>query len=144
MIWEKLKYFKQTENWGEPDKMDEALLLKLDQLRELVKEPININCGTQGEHVTNSLHYQGKAVDICFPESRKPLIDYYFLAERIGFGGIGIYPYWRYDNQIIGGLHLDTRSVSIASRWIGVMINGKTQYLSFNWDNLKNYKIVRG
>lgn len=144
MIWDELKYFKPNENWGDPDKIDHHLLIALEAFRELIKEPIHVNCGTQGEHVPNSLHYQGKAVDVCFPEIKKPLIDYYFFAERVGFGGIGVYPYWRYNNQIIGGLHLDVRDVGVASRWIGVKIDHKTQYFGFNWENLKNYKIVRG
>ena len=34
------------------------------------------------------------------------------------FGGIGIYPYWKWsDKKLVGGLHLDTRNTSDLKIW---------------------------
>lgn len=38
MIWNKLKNFKKTENWGNPDKMNGSLLLLLDEITSRVKK----------------------------------------------------------------------------------------------------------
>jgi len=142
MNWPQLKNFSPNENWGNPEKMDHRLLKLLDVYRTVVDEQIFVSCGTQGQHVQNSLHYQGKAVDILFPNQHRSLFDCFLIAERFNFGGIGIYPDWVYNGKKIGGLHLDIRIVDYAARWIGVKEFETTLYLSLNKDHLQTYKII--
>lgn len=131
MIWEQLKYFKKEENWGDPEKMDHQLLLELDNFRHFVGYPMVITCGTQGKHVADSLHYQGKAVDIICPSLK--VLDFYLKAERFKFGGIGIYPDWRSNGEQVGGLHLDVREKP--ARWLG-FAGG---YFELTAENLKKF-----
>ena len=57
----------------------------------------------RGEHSENSLHYQGKAIDLHM-EGMTPG-QTARIAMRYFFGGIGIYPDWKHP-----GLHLDIRN----------------------------------
>lgn len=102
--WEKIKYFSREENWGDASKMSFTLVSMLDALREKTGKPIVIHAGyaTSG-HSLGSYHYQGKAAD--FHITGLSLLDQYLLAESIGFGGIGVYPFW--NNP---GLHADIRT----------------------------------
>ena len=103
--WETIKYFKSSENFGDPSKMSYILLLTLDNLREFIGVPIVIHCGYETDgHSENSYHYKGMAVD-CHA-TKIDLYDFYFAATRFSFHGIGIYPLW--NNP---GLHLDIRPV---------------------------------
>ena len=56
----------------------------------------------RGEHSENSLHYQGKAIDLHM--GGMTLGQTARIAMRYFFGGIGLYPGW--NNP---GLHLDVR-----------------------------------
>jgi hypothetical protein len=110
--WKKLKYFKITENWGDPYKMDYQLLLALEKFRSMLNKPITINYGTQGSHVSGSYHYKGMAVDLHVKGME--LFDVFMIAIRIPeFGGIGLYPEW--NNP---GLHLDIRQVDKKVMWV--------------------------
>lgn len=142
MIWNVLKHFSANENWGDANKMDPKLLKMLDNYRGVVNEKIFISCGTQGLHVPNSLHYQGKAVDILFPSSEKSLFDCYLIAEKFNFTGIGLYPDWQFGGKRIGGMHLDLRVSDIAVRWIGVKEMNQTVYIALNEQNLKATKLI--
>lgn len=87
--------------------VSETLLDKLDELRELVGEPIHVTCMYRcPEHnmyvggVPNSVHTLGKAADIwCDGLSVDELAD---LAVQVGFDGIG-----RYYSS--GFVHVDVR-----------------------------------
>ena len=109
--WKDFKYFSPLERWGNPKKIRYELVAKLEKLREFIKNPIVIHCGTQGKHVPGSYHYKGMAVD-CHAEGIS-LIDFYLMAERFNFGGIGIYSWWHPS----GGLHLDIRDTEYGARW---------------------------
>ena len=56
-----------------------------------------------GEHSENSLHYNGKAIDLHM--EGMTLGQSVRIAMRYFFGGIGVYPDWKH-----GGLHLDIRN----------------------------------
>lgn len=135
MIWEQLQHFKKSEAWGDPDKMNHKLLIELDSFRDYIAVPIYISCGTQGAHATNSEHYKGNAVDIVLMSYKIPLFDVYLMAERFAFTGIGIYPFWRYNGSVIGGLHLDMGERR--GRWIGYPVGSEQKYMAINKQNLK-------
>jgi len=109
--WKKIKYFKKEEFLGYGDKMEFFLVQLLDEFRRRLNKPIKILVGyAQKGHAEKSFHYSGKAVDIYIANTHQ--LDLYFLAEKTGFGGIGLYPF----NNFI---HLDNRSfIDGAARWI--------------------------
>lgn len=117
MLKYKDKYFKPEEFRGWYDKMNKELILKLNYLRHLWGKPIVISPvnGAIGRHAGNSrsrhnIDYYGevKAIDI-FPQGieydKKKALDFYLLAKKVGFGGIGVYPHWKPSI----GFHLDIR-----------------------------------
>ena len=87
MDWEKIYYFKPSE-FTNPDKIDEAALLKLDQARSIAGVPFNISSSYRDD--PNSSHSTGKAFDIRCHNS----MWRYFIVEsllRVGFTRIGVY-----------------------------------------------------
>lgn len=161
-VWNKLYYFKKdsfVDKWGEPDKLSDELLLRLDDFRRYVATPVYVTCGTQGKHAKYSQHYIGRAVDVVVSQKDKihhPL-DLILAAERLGFTGIGYYPHWSFRGIQTGGLHLDVRNPKIeidttpdyiASRWLGIKEWDKEKgqfiqnYYALNRDNLMRYKII--
>jgi len=56
-----------------------------------------------GEHSENSLHYNGKAIDLHM--EGMTLGEQSRIAMRYFFGGMGLYPDWKHP-----GLHLDIRN----------------------------------
>ena len=113
-MWTKLKYFKPTENWGNPAMMDSNLIYILEFMRIYVNKPIQIHCGYSLDgHSPQSFHYKGLAVDLHIVELN--LLDQYLVAELFDFRGIGVYPYWN-----TPGLHLDIRpsdEIGKQTRW---------------------------
>lgn len=94
-------------------KLDPALVVKLQQLRDRVGWAITITSGYRcPEHnravggVANSQHLLGKAADV-WVQDMAPA-DLAAHAEVVGFGGIGVYSNF---------VHVDTRAGS--ARWIG-------------------------
>lgn len=146
--WDKLKHFKSTE-FVEPAKMKEDFLLRLDEFRDFIKSPQIITFSTNGSHTEGSQHYQGLATDNVFPEWKGSLFGLYLIAEQFGFTGIGIYPKWRYNGNIIGGLHLDYRRLHNyrGARWIGLRErqengNYENMYYGLSAKNLKKFRII--
>ena len=93
--------------------LDEVLLAKLQQLRYAINKPIIINsafrCPQRNTAVggsPKSQHLLGKAVDIRVNGMTPRQVA--AAAEKIGFGGIGIYNTFT---------HLDTRAGRV--RWNG-------------------------
>lgn len=143
--WALVKHFSKTENWGDPDKMLKELVLELDAYRDFVATPIFISCGTNKQHLEDSQHPAGRAIDIMFSEKKKEdLFGLYLAALRFGFRGVGIYPSWEYKGQVIGGMHLDWRETTGAkSLWMGVQgEDGKQAYVALDPENLKKYGLV--
>lgn len=94
-------------------KVDEKLVDKLQQLRDMVEVPLTINSGYRTpEHNKNiggspkSQHMGGKAADISILNIPLPIETIAAFAETIGFTGIGMYDTF---------IHLDVRS--IPSKW---------------------------
>lgn len=88
------------------------LIEKLQKLRDLVGKPIKINSGYRTKEYNakiggspKSQHVEGTAVDLALPTgiSVDKFADY---AEKVGFRGIGKYPW---------GIHVDVRET--AARW---------------------------
>jgi uncharacterized protein YcbK (DUF882 family) len=112
MIWKMLDYFRETEAWGDPSKMDPFLLFMLDKIRGRLPSGhwIKIHKGfaTAG-HSPKSQHYHGKAVDFHVVGCDLLDADAHIMRYLHGTGlvdnvGIGIYPQW-----LNPGFHLDTR-----------------------------------
>lgn len=141
--WKTLHYFKSTENWGDPDKMDFALIQELDSFRDFIKTPLLITRGTNGQHVDGSMHYLGRAADVVFPEvPLSGLFDIWIAAQRfVGFRGIGIYPHWQDAEIVRGGLHLDNRPGNRAL-WMGVPDGDGQKYVALSAQNLKSWGLV--
>lgn len=134
MEW-KYKYFKadsKLDNWGDATKMLSVILEPLDRLREYVGSPIYVTSGYR--EGSTSQHGKGVAVDVICPEV--DLLNFYLMAERFQFQGIGVYPDWQYAGKQVGGLHLDMRAEK-AARWMGVNYDGKQLYISLNKLNLR-------
>lgn len=108
-----LHEFECTHPQHQHVQLDEVLLEKLQKLRDALGKPIIINsayrCSLRNSQVggsPNSQHLLGKAVDIRV-NGMSP-VQVAAVAERIGFGGIGIYSNF---------VHVDTRIGK--ARWNG-------------------------
>ena len=114
-VWKKLKYFKKhslIDRWGNVDLISDDLLLILDDFRHYIRKPVLVTSGTGGKHSENSQHSYGRAVDVCIPDFNHSPVDLCFTAMRFPFTGIGYYPFWMYNGEICGGLHLDIRPLN--------------------------------
>lgn len=137
-------YFKpdSTDQWGDPTMIEHDLLLKLDTLRMLTHSPIHVTSGyrTTSSGAKNSQHFYGRAADVICPGIS--LGEFYRAAEKVGFTGLGVYPAWRYDGKIAGGLHCDVRPGMIKARWMGVLHGNEQIYIELNEENLRKYKVI--
>jgi uncharacterized protein YcbK (DUF882 family) len=107
--WETIKYFDQTEKWGDPAKMDYQLLQGLDALRKYVDREIIIHCGYE-ERASGGWHPMGQAVDLHI-NGLHPMEQYIAATRFQVFTGLGIYLWW--NNP---GIHLDNRPLDIIKR----------------------------
>ena len=131
-----LKHFTRSGGWGDPDKMDPALLYELDSFRAFVGVPMVVTSGYRTDPADASQHRLGKAVDVMFPTKEKPdLLNLFLAAVRFKFQGIGIYPFWTLKGREIGGLHLDVRAGRRAL-WMRDMRNN---YLPLNRENIQRF-----
>lgn len=140
--WEKLKFLTgPRHNWGEKEKIDRQVILTLDLALGEVKSPCLVTCGTGGAHVENSFHYEGKALDIMFPDLRIDALPdlFYIFCRYAAFNGIGLYSQWRLSQMAttpkIGGFHLDVRPTTRKALWI----RHEGPYLGFTSENLKRF-----
>lgn len=93
-------------------KVHPELIEKMQKLRDLVGKPIKINSGYRTKEYNakiggsrNSQHVEGTAVDLALPKGLT--VDKFAEhAEKIGFRGIGKYPW---------GIHVDVRET--VARW---------------------------
>lgn len=124
----KLTHFKPSEfnrngrNWF--GSMCPSLLVRLDVLRNIWGAPIRISphpLAIGRDDDSNSQHNLKKwgevrAVDVFYdvPEEKEGgsefylSLSFYYLAKKIGFSGIGIYPQWTLNGKRQTGFHLDT------------------------------------
>lgn len=118
MSFPKLVNFEKKEWIKDPNMVSPELALMVDELTSFVKSQMpNVFCiihvaYEKEDHVENSKHYTGKAVDLSF--HGMPLLMQYMAASMYPFTGIGVYPFWR--NQ---GLHLelDPEHTGRSKRW---------------------------
>lgn len=139
--WQQIQFFSARENWGDAEKMDLEFVKLLDQFRAALGLPVVIACGTQGQHEENSLHHEGRAVDVVVPKL-ECLMDAWIAASRLPFTGIGLYPMWRMTGRVCGGLHLEYDELSSKPRkyWIGLGTSKQDMnYYAMNWENMKHY-----
>lgn len=150
--WDKVLYFKKdskTDNWGDPDLIEDELLLKIDRFRYACGSPVIITSGAGGKHREGSFHYKGQALDLIILNRPKIVhpIDAIFKAFKCGFTGIGYYPDWRYHGMQVGGYHLDIgdRPGNRIGTWMGVLkpdskgIKLVRDYIALDHQNLKRY-----
>lgn len=144
--WDTYKHFSEQEAWGDSSRMSHALLKELDLYREFVRTKITVLCGTQGEHARFSKHPKGEAVDITFLErGDTPLFELFLAAFRFGFTGVGIYPHWKCEGKLVGGLHLErTEGETPRKMWLAVRPNPEDSqvYLPVSRKNLRLYGVV--
>jgi hypothetical protein len=125
-IWNKLRYLKPNEKWGDTNAISDDLLLLLDDFRHYIGCPIIVTEGVATDgHKSKSFHYPENgacAVDLVIPDYQNSPIDLIFDALRFPFNGIGYYPHWKYNDKVCGGLHLDTRPMLLNKRamWLGI------------------------
>lgn len=116
--------FKKTENWGKPEKINGALLLVLERIRNRVGAPMHINNSYRPDG--EGQHPKGNAVDFYFKG-----ISYLEACVRLEQAikelqlenhiGLGIYLDWN-----IRGFHLDVRGER--ARWS--RIDGKYESMA--------------
>jgi len=132
-LWERIKFFKKTEKWGDWTKLHAELVFLLDAFRLYVGKSVIIhNAYSAAGHSDDSYHYLGMAVDLHV--KGLSLVDQFIAASRFdGFNGIGLYPDWTNP-----GLHLDIRPHKLKfepdARWIR-----NVDYIGLTAENLKLY-----
>ena len=138
----RFQYLTREMNWGDPDKISTDLLFRLDAYCQYMGHGVHVDCGTQGEHKAQ-VHAAGLAVDLIpltLINGAMSLLDCFIAATRFGFGGIGIYPDWEYNNVKTGGLHFDVRPARMTALWLGVKdVSNEQIYIPLTEDNLKKY-----
>jgi uncharacterized protein YcbK (DUF882 family) len=112
--WSRIRYFSRRE-WGEgADKVDFALVERMDGVRALAGVPVHVHVAwADSGHSPNSMHYRGLAVDFHFGPGLTPLQEYAVLAAY-HFGGVGHYPFWRPRP----GWHVDIRPARPGLMWV--------------------------
>lgn len=154
MAIKETKNFKRNskvDNYGDFEKLSPDLLFKAQELRELIDSPLIITSGFRADSLTQ--HGKGLALDLMAPEYTKQngLLELYLKAEKVGFTGLGVYPYWKYQGQLRGGIHVDIRELQsgqLNARWMGVLINDhdpldrRQQYIELSYYNLRKYKVI--
>ena len=151
--WKKLKYFKKTENWGDPNKINFALLKRLDALRGEIGRCF-VTSGTNGTHLPGSQHYLGRAVDFIPIDFNKKIrqgklhgLDLIFAVRRFPFTGIGLYFFWNYRGQKVIGIHVDNRVQKRGeyrqALWMATRDEQLEQtYHDLSHENLKKFNII--
>ena len=127
---DKVKFFKPEEFAATKqlafDHINSELVLKLNVLRLYIGAPIIVHTGYAVDgHSAKSQHYLGNAADLHI--EGMTLVAQYLVAERFGWGGMGLYPFW--NNP---GLHVDVRTAIPAVRWV-CNENGNYEPLTETW-----------
>ena len=100
------KGFSIEDALDEIKKISYVYIMKMDGLRRLIDSPVYFNSLTDGKHVKNSYHYQGKAGD-WYTKSKKHPNQILQYCIDVGFTRIGYYPEWNKP-----GFHTDTGTKS--------------------------------
>lgn len=137
-IWDQLKYFRKdskVDNWGDPEKINQTLVWKLEQVRTKLGLPLVVTSGYRPQS-KGSQHAFGLALDVVAPTYSGSYLDLYFILERFQFKGLGLYRGWHYQGVEVKGFHVDERSLQesqgMTARWLGIKLEKSTQYFPFN------------
>ena len=150
--WAALKHFQKygtSDKWGDPDKLDAMLLMKVDDLRDSIGQPIHVTSGYRSGDTKE--HGRGLALDIVCPGIS--LLDFWIEAERYAFPGLGVYSHWHWDGMVTGGLHVDQRMLGLrigshdtefrGKRWFAFKNeNGVQVYTTLTKENLKKWGVL--
>ncbi len=142
--WLQMRYFHPTE-FHRPYDMQFSFMLAVDNFRHFIATPILVTSSNDPseKHSNTSLHYPGRAIDLVAPGFDGTLLDLFIAATRF-FGGIGVYPDWRYNGRKVGGLHVDDRDEP--GFWLGIRSKTKKKlpniYLQLNEANLRKYGVL--
>lgn len=150
--WAKLRHFRPdstTDKWGEPDAINDALLLHLDDFRNFLGVPFYVTSGVRVDDPSKpSYHSRRKgacAVDVVIPQYEGHPIDLILAAMRFGFTGIGWYPHWEWNGIKCGGLHLDMRPLGQDpdgtenyghSQWMAIKVKNSQRYIPLTYANI--------
>lgn len=114
-IWSFLNYFNIFEDWGDHEKMSGKLLLVIDAIRAIIKQPITLSSPayTNNGHASSSKHYKGEAIDAYI--RRGIFTPFEILSNtvkaldklQIHTYGLGYYPFWQDKKSV--GIHFDVR-----------------------------------
>lgn len=99
--WRTIHHLDRNANWGDPAKMNYAVVKALDSFCAYLGKKVIIHCGfeTRG----SGCHPRGIAIDMHVEGMH--IVDQFIAASRFdAFNGIGVYLWW--NNP---GLHVDTR-----------------------------------
>lgn len=136
------KNFKRKssiDSWGDFDKIQPVIIKKAQELRDLIGYPLIVTSGYRESK--SSQHGLGLALDVIAPEyvAKYGLRSFFLGAEKVGFKGLGVYPFWKYNKAVAGGLHIDERE-GVRARWMGVLDPQQKQiYIALNKENLDKY-----
>jgi len=146
-MWEDIKYFSPDgkDNFGDPSKMDTILIRTMDEMRAFVGRPFLVHCGYE-DRTTGGWHPHGKAVDGHFVGLHP--IEMYEIAQRFdAFNGIGVYLWWHWHDDLVGGIHVDTRPISNRfgndARW-GSLIKGEYKPVDIEFLRVAVYYDIPG
>ena len=131
--WKRVRHFEPWEFDdplfpGSGEHIDPVLLFQLDKLRHEMGWPIITHWEVGGcidmegkhGHASNSYHLYkngSKAVDFHFETDADPRTQYH-QVELMGFTGIGIYFWWRWNGKLLPmGFHVDLRPVNRTQKW---------------------------
>jgi uncharacterized protein YcbK (DUF882 family) len=120
MCWSKLRYFVKAEFKDNPDKVDKAIVLLMDDIRHYAAMQYpdrDVRCyihvaWEQSGHAPKSYHYTGQAVDFHFT-GLSVQEQFGILSACREIGGLGFYPNW--NNP---GWHLDLRPNTFRLTWL--------------------------
>ena len=132
--------FVINENWGNAELMQLSFLEVLYAWRIYTGIPIFVSYGTQGTHADNSLHYIGFAVDLIPLRGKIPLVDVFISALRFHFTGIGIYPKWKYNGKVVGGMHLERNPLKIHRKKLWLHADGEKY--ACNVENFRRFGLT--
>lgn len=121
-----MQHFKLSEFRGEHLFLSVGLMLKIDEFRERLGEPVMISPAPgslmRWDAKNETQHKYGRAGDVMLPKTTD-FARAYRIAKEVGFKGIGFYPHWK----PFPGFHLDTRPTENVAVWAGVNPDGHGQ-----------------